>query len=86
MPYEPDTQTLAAPVHKNMGRSSMSVLTSLTLSFNNLRTKKARTLLTAFAGSIGIIGPIRMDYAAMVAETEYFARLVGELLTEIFEE
>ena len=34
----------------------MSVLTSLTLSFNNLRTKKARTLLTAFAGSIGIIG------------------------------
>ena len=40
MPYEPDTQTLAAPVHKNMGRSSMSVLTSLTLSFNNLRTKK----------------------------------------------
>lgn len=37
-------------------------------------------------GSIGIIGPIRMDYAAMVAETEYFARLVGELLTEIFEE
>ena len=56
MPYEPDTQTLAAPVHKNMGRSSMSVLTSLTLSFNNLRTKKARTLLTAFAGSIGIIG------------------------------
>ena len=44
MPYEPDTQTLAAPVHKNMGRSSMSVLTSLTLSFNNLRTKKARTL------------------------------------------
>ena len=39
-----------------MGRSSMSLLTSLALSFNNLRTKKARTLLTAFAGSIGIIG------------------------------
>lgn len=38
------------------------------------------------AGSIGIIGPIRMDYAAMQAETEYFARLLGELLTEIFEE
>ena len=56
MPYEPDTQTLAAPVHKNMGRSSMSPLTSLSLSFNNLLTKKARTLLTAFAGSIGIIG------------------------------
>ena len=56
MPYEPDTQTLAAPVHKSMGRSSMSPLTSLSLSFNNLLTKKARTLLTAFAGSIGIIG------------------------------
>ena len=34
----------------------MSVFTSLALSFQNLRTKKARTLLTAFAGSIGIIG------------------------------
>lgn len=39
-----------------MGRASMSLWTSLALSFNNLRTKKARTLLTAFAGSIGIIG------------------------------
>ncbi len=44
------------PVHKNMGRSSMSFLTSLSLSFNNLRTKKGRTILTSFAGSIGIIG------------------------------
>ena len=44
------------PKHKNMGRSSMSMLTALSLSFNNLLTKKARTLLTAFAGSIGIIG------------------------------
>lgn len=34
----------------------MSFLTALTLSFNNLRTKKARTFLTSFAGSIGIIG------------------------------
>ena len=42
--------------HKNMGRSSMSVLTAAGLSFNNLLTKKARTLLTSFAGSIGIIG------------------------------
>ena len=55
-PYEPDTAQLASPVHKSMGRSSMSPLTSLSLSFNNLLTKKARTLLTAFAGSIGIIG------------------------------
>lgn len=35
---------------------SMSFLTALSLSFNNLRTKKGRTLLTSFAGSIGIIG------------------------------
>lgn len=54
-PYEP-AQALAPPKHKNMGRSSMSWFTALSLSFNNLRTKKARTILTAFAGSIGIIG------------------------------
>lgn len=44
------------PVYKNMGKASMSFFTSLALSFNNLRTKKARTFLTSFAGSIGIIG------------------------------
>ena len=55
-PFEPDAAQLAPPVHKSMGRSSMSPLTSLSLSFNNLLTKKARTVLTAFAGSIGIIG------------------------------
>ena len=54
-PYTPPAQA-EPPVHKNMGRSSMSPLTSLALSFNNLRTKLARTLLTALAGSIGIIG------------------------------
>ena len=56
MPYQPDLSAVAPPVHQNMGRSSMSLITSLVLSFNNLRTKKTRTLLTAFAGSIGIIG------------------------------
>ena len=44
------------PKHKNMGKASMSFFTSLSLSFSNLLTKKGRTLLTAFAGSIGIIG------------------------------
>ena len=48
--------TAADARHKNMGRSSMSFLTAFGLSFNNLLTKKARTLLTSFAGSIGIIG------------------------------
>lgn len=43
-------------IHKNLGKTSMSFFTSLQLSFNNLKTKKGRTFLTAFAGSIGIIG------------------------------
>jgi len=55
-PYEVDETQLAPPKHENMGKASMSFLTALSLSFNNLRTKKGRTLLTAFAGSIGIIG------------------------------
>ena len=55
-PYEVDPDTQPEPEHKNMGKSSMSFLTSLSLSFNNLRTKKGRTILTSFAGSIGIIG------------------------------
>lgn len=41
---------------KRKKKVSMSFLTALSLSLNNLMTKKARTLLTSFAGSIGIIG------------------------------
>ena len=55
-PYLLDEGGLAEPAHKNLGKASMSFLTALSLSFNNLRTKKGRTLLTSFAGSIGIIG------------------------------
>jgi putative ABC transport system permease protein len=55
-PYEIDEAALEAPKHRNMGKASMSIVTALSLSFNNLRTKKGRTFLTAFAGSIGIIG------------------------------
>ena len=55
-PYEVAVAEDDPPKHKNMGKSSMSFLTALSLSFNNLKTKLARTLLTAFAGSIGIIG------------------------------
>ena len=54
-PFEAKADSVSA-AHKNMGHSSMSFLTALSLSFNNLKTKLARTLLTAFAGSIGIIG------------------------------
>lgn len=52
-PFNPDEKET---VSRNLGRAHMSRLTALELSFNNLRTKKARTLLTSFAGSIGIIG------------------------------
>ena len=55
-PYILDESEMEDPTHRNLGRASMSFLTALTLSFNNLWTKKARTVLVAFAGSIGIIG------------------------------
>lgn len=55
-PLEMSEKENNKPEHKKMGRTSMSFLTSLALSFNNLRTKMGRTFLTAFAGSIGIIG------------------------------
>ena len=55
-PYQVDASQLGQARHENMGKSSMSFSTSLSLSFNNLKSKKGRTLLTAFAGSIGIIG------------------------------
>ncbi|MEE3420701.1 MAG: ABC transporter ATP-binding protein/permease [Lachnospiraceae bacterium] len=55
-PYTPEEEAVEQPHHETMGKSSMSFLTALSLSFNNLMTKKARTVLVAFAGSIGIIG------------------------------
>lgn len=55
-PYVIENEEHKKPVHKNLGKTSMSLLTSLSLSFNNLKTKKGRTILTSFAGSIGIIG------------------------------
>ena len=55
-PYDPDESQQEIPKHKNLGKSSMSLLTAFSLSLNNLFTKKGRTFLTSFAGSIGIIG------------------------------
>lgn len=52
-PYTPD-ETPAVPQKRK--KISMSFSTALSLSFDNLRTKKGRTLLTSVAGSIGIIG------------------------------
>ncbi|EEG31800.1 ABC transporter, ATP-binding protein [[Clostridium] methylpentosum DSM 5476] len=52
-PYSEKEEQVQKIKHKKI---SMSFFTALSLSFNNLRTKKGRTLLTSFAGSIGIIG------------------------------
>ena len=59
MPYsdeEAAKETYEELSRKDLKHKRMSYLTALNLSFNNLLTKKGRTLLTAFAGSIGIIG------------------------------
>ena len=56
-PYEGgEVEAPAAAAKEKTGRTSMSFFTALSLSFHNLMTKKARTFLTSFAGSIGIIG------------------------------
>ena len=54
-PYEITDKTKPQK-YKNLGKSSMSLPTAFSLSLNNLLTKKGRTILTSFAGSIGIIG------------------------------
>ena len=58
MPYNPTKKERedAKKDSKKSRKTSMSFLTALSLSINNLKTKKGRTILTAFAGSIGIIG------------------------------
>ena len=73
--------TQEEPQHKNMGKSSMSFLTALSLSFNNLKTKKARTLLTSFAGSIGIIG-IALILSLSTGVNAYIQTVEEETLSE----
>lgn len=80
-PFLLDQETEEPPQHKNMGKSSMSFLTALSLSFNNLRTKKARTLLTSFAGSIGIIG-ISLILALSTGVNDYIQNVEEETLSE----
>lgn len=65
---------------KKQKKVSMSFLTALSLSFNNLRTKKGRTLLTAFAGSIGIIG-IALILALSTGMNAYIAGIQKETMT-----
>ena len=79
-PYLPDETNMSPPEHKNMGKSSMSFATSLSLSFNNLKTKKGRTLLTSFAGSIGIIG-IALILSISTGVNNYIQNIQKETMT-----
>ena len=79
-PYEIDENALEAPKHKNMGKSYMSLFTSFGLSLRNLFTKKGRTLLTSFAGSIGIIG-IALIYAVSNGLTAYINTVQEDTLS-----
>ncbi len=80
-PYEIPEGEAPVPVHKNMGKSSMSFLTALSLSFNNLKTKKARTILVSFAGSIGIIG-IAMILALSHGVNQYIEDMEEKTMSE----
>ena len=68
-PYVP-AQPQEAPVQKKQRKKALSLATALGLSFQNLLTKKGRTLLTAFAGSIGIIG-IALILSLSTGVTQY---------------
>ena len=67
-------------VHKNLGKASMSLLTAFSLSLNNLLTKKGRTILTAFAGSIGIIG-IALILAVSTGFQDYVDKIQEDTMT-----
>ena len=81
-PFDPEMRSDAlAPVHKNLGKASMSFLTALALSFNNLWTKKTRTVLVAFAGSIGIIG-IALILSLSNGINTYIDRIEAQTLSQ----
>ena len=65
---------------KKSSKTSMNLKTALTLSLNNLLTKKGRTILTAFAGSIGIIG-IALILSLSNGLNEYIDRVEEDTLT-----
>ena len=76
-PYE---EKAAPAEQKEKKKISMSFLTALSLSFNNLRTKKGRTVLTSFAGSIGIIG-IALILALSTGMNAYIENVQKETMT-----
>lgn len=77
-PFEPEKED--APKAAKKKRVSMSFLTAVSLSLNNLLTKKGRTLLTAFAGSIGIIG-IALILSLSTGINEYIDHVQEETLS-----
>ena len=82
MPYDGKTNTKDTEEIRKIKskKTSMSFLTALSLSFNNLLTKKGRTILTAFAGSIGIIG-IALILSLSSGVNEYITRVQEDTLT-----
>ena len=76
-PFDPAPENLTA---KAARRTSMSFFTAIALSFNNLMTKKGRTLMTAFAGSIGIIG-IAAILALANGVNDYIASIEEDTLS-----
>lgn len=82
MPYDgkKNTKDSDEKIKKKSKKTSMSFITALSLSFNNLLTKKGRTLLTAFAGSIGIIG-IALILSLSTGVNEYISRVQEDTLT-----
>ncbi len=79
-PFVPDSAKEEPVKHKNLGKASMSLLTAFSLSFKNLLTKKARTILTAFAGSIGIIG-IALILSLSTGFQKYIDKIQEDTLT-----
>ncbi|MCR4728408.1 MAG: ABC transporter ATP-binding protein/permease [Lachnospiraceae bacterium] len=77
-PYNPET--VVADTNKKEKKARMSFFTSLALSAQNLRTKKGRTILTAFAGSIGIIG-IALILALSSGVNRYIADIQKDTMT-----
>ena len=79
-PFDPTAEDMRES-EKPARRTKMSFLTALALSFKNLMTKKGRTLMTAFAGSIGIIG-IASILALANGVNNYIKSVEEETLSE----
>ena len=79
-PFDAPEGSVEEKLTKNQKRVSMSFWTSLGLSFANLRTKIGRTILTSFAGSIGIIG-IALILALSTGINQYITRVQKETMT-----